>query len=173
MSQAINFEAGTHDVTTDPRELVAAVDAGVRTWNVYPYFEARYGGRGRRFTRSDSAWLVTLASAEIDAARRQIKWLASLLAARGMPSLLFEEHLFHLREALVEAVPERAEVYGRLAELVRSSGPRVCKQSPPSTPWRPRSPTPSRSRTSDRSSWLLSRTSARAMTMPSPACRTG
>lgn len=117
VGQAINFDAGTHDVTTDPRELVAAVDAGVRTWTVYPYYEARYGGRGRRFTRSDSAWLVTLAYAEADVARRQIKWLVGLLAARGMPSLLFEEHLFHLRDALVDAVPERAEIYGRLAQL--------------------------------------------------------
>lgn len=117
VSQAINFDAGTHDVTTDPRELVAAVDAGVMTWSVYPYYEARYGGRGRRFTRSDSAWLVTLAYAEPDVGRRQIKWLVGLLAARGMPSLLFEEHLFHLRDALVDAVPERAEIYGRLAEL--------------------------------------------------------
>ncbi len=110
----LNLSAGGHEVTRDPRELLASIDAGVRTWAQYPYFEARYGDRGRCFTRSDGAWLVTLAYCDMERTVHQIDWLAGLLSHRGMPSLLLEEHLFHLQEALVRAVPERADHYRQL-----------------------------------------------------------
>lgn len=117
MISALNFDAGEHAVTQDPRELVAAVDAGERTWHEYPYYQARYGTRGRRFTSSDSAWLVTLASEPQSAQRARIDWLARLLAVRGMPSVLLEVHLLHLYEALVASVPERAAKYRSLEAL--------------------------------------------------------
>lgn len=57
---SINPEAGRHAVPEDERELQAAVLAGDLCWERFPYFEERYGERGRRFARSDGAWLATL-----------------------------------------------------------------------------------------------------------------
>jgi heme oxygenase len=113
----LNRNAGHHEVTCDPREVLASIDAGVGTWEAYPYFEARYGERGRLFTRSDSAWLVTLADLNKDSAIDQIDWLARLLSHRGMPSLLLEKHLLRLQDTLIRAVPERAHRYRRLCRL--------------------------------------------------------
>ncbi len=118
----LNLSAGQHEVTSDPREVLASIDAGVRTWEAYPYLEARYGEKGRRFTRSDSAWLVTLAYHSDASAIDQIDWLARILSCRGMPSLLLEEHLSHLQEALVFAVPEREYRYRRLGTLAQHLG---------------------------------------------------
>lgn len=115
--RTLNPAAGKHAGSADPREVLAAVDAGSRTWTAFPYFECRYGESGRRFTRSDSAWIVTLATYEASAGERQIDWLARLLADRGMPSVLLEHHLTHLCEALTSAVPERRRRYARLAGL--------------------------------------------------------
>ena len=80
---ALNPEAGRHAITDDPREVRAALRAGVRSWEACPYYERRYGRRGRRFTRSDSAWLVTLAGLPQTTVDRQIGWLARLLAAQA------------------------------------------------------------------------------------------
>jgi hypothetical protein len=44
----------------------------------------------------------------------QSLWLASVLASRGMPSLLLEEHLRFLRQELQAGLPEHA---GRYAQL--------------------------------------------------------
>lgn len=121
---ALNDEAGHYLVTSDPREMLAAIDAGVKTWEEFPYYPSRYGARGRKFTRSDSAWLVTLVEMEPDIATRQLRWIAGLLASRGMPTLLLERHLLALHEALVRAVPERAERYERLRELAEALGRR-------------------------------------------------
>lgn len=118
--QVLNGDAGQHEITWDPREIMAAIDAGVRTWAQYPYYAARYGARGRRFTRSDSAWLVKLADLSESARLDRLDWLGRLLATRGMPSLLLQAHLQHLHEALVEAVPERAARYAGLATASRT-----------------------------------------------------
>lgn len=117
MISAINLDAGEHAVTDDPRELVAAIDAAERTWHEYPYYQVRYGTRGRRFTSSDSAWLVTLVGEPEPSQEARIDWLARLLSARGMPSLLLEVHLLYLHEALVASVPERAAKYRSLEGL--------------------------------------------------------
>ena len=111
LGQTLNPGAGLHSVAEDPRELRAALRAGVRSWERFPYYERRYGRRGRRFTRSDSAWLVTLAAlpqAEVD---RQIRWLGQVLAARGMPRWLLELHLEVLHQELTLALPEASEDY--------------------------------------------------------------
>src|SRR4051812_28593243 len=60
VAAALNPEAGHHAVTTDPRELRAALRAGEQTQRRFGYYEQRYGERGRAFTRSDSAWIVTV-----------------------------------------------------------------------------------------------------------------
>jgi hypothetical protein len=110
-------------VTGDPRELAAAERAGERSWSAWTYYGRRYGDRGRRFTRSDSAWIATLPGWPASVVEGQIRWLGALLAARGMPRLLLEDHLRILHEELVAAVPERAPEYAallRAADSLRS-----------------------------------------------------
>ena len=113
-ASSLNPSAGNHAVTADPRELAACERAGDRSWAAWRYYERRYGERGRQFTRSDSAWLATLPLLPAPAVERQIRWLGALLAARGMPRLLLEDHLRILHEELVAAVPERAPEYAAL-----------------------------------------------------------
>jgi hypothetical protein len=123
VATAVNPEAGTHTVTADPRELAAVERAGERSWSAWPYFARRYGERGRRFTRSDSAWIATLAELPAEAVSTQVRWLAGLLAARGMPRLLLEEHLLVLHQELVAAAPDRGDAYAVLqrgAEMLRA-----------------------------------------------------
>jgi hypothetical protein len=110
----LNPEAGHHHIAIDPRELAAALRAGNRTWRRFPYYELRYGERGRRFTRSDSAWIVTVAKESLDSAERQLRWLGTLLAARGMPRWLLELHLAELHAELVSAAPDNRAAYDRL-----------------------------------------------------------
>jgi hypothetical protein len=113
---SLNPAAGHHAVTADPRELAAAERAGDRSWATWRYYARRYGDRGRQFTRSDSAWLATLPGSPTAAVQRQIRWLGSVLASRGMPRLLLEDHLRLLHHELVTAVPERAAEYGSLLD---------------------------------------------------------
>ncbi len=113
---ALNPEAGRHAIPSDPREVQAALRAGEHSWRRFPYFAWRYGERGRRFTRSDSAWLVTLAEHEQELVDRQVLWLGALLAARGMPRWLLQAHLEALHEELARTVPERAPAYARLLQ---------------------------------------------------------
>jgi hypothetical protein len=115
---ALNPEAGNHAITVDPAELAAALRAGERTWQRFPYYEVRYGERGRRFTGSDSAWIVTTAHLHLSDTRRELRWLGELLAARGMPRWLLELHLAELHSELVAAKPENRTVYDRLLPVV-------------------------------------------------------
>lgn len=111
---SLNPEAGRHPIPSDPREVGAATLAGRVSWDEYPYFELRYGERGRRFTKSDGAWLATLCDLPLPQLYDQIEWLTRVLAARGMPSFLMERHLRNLHHQLLEARPERADRYQRL-----------------------------------------------------------
>ncbi len=113
-ANTLNPEAGSHAITDDPREIRAALRAGVRSWERCPYYEWRYGRRGRRFTRSDSVWLVTLATLPQASVDHQIAWLGRILAARGMPQWLLERHLQVLHDELADAVSARRDDYGRL-----------------------------------------------------------
>lgn len=115
MVQGINPEAGSHVIADDPREIEAAMRAGERSWRQMPYYEWRYGERGRRFTWSDSSWIVTLTRHSEAVATHQIDWLSRLLAARGMPRWLLEQHLQGLHDELVRAIPENRHQYALLA----------------------------------------------------------
>ncbi len=111
---AMNPDAGAHALPTDPRELAAALAAGERSWRRFPYLAARYGERGRQFTSSDSAWVVTLCDYDQTTVDRNVLWLADLIAYRGLPRWILEVHLEYLVEELVQAAPEHAARYDRL-----------------------------------------------------------
>jgi hypothetical protein len=103
------------------REVEAALLAGEDSYRSFPYYMMRYGERGMRFTRSDSAWLVSLCQS--DAIENQVRWLGKLLSARGMPRWLLEQHLFVLASRLESRVPEQAKKYAplrRVADLLRA-----------------------------------------------------
>jgi heme oxygenase len=116
LTRPLNDDAGTHPVPQDLREIQAALRAGEQSYQTWSYYEARYGERGLRFTRSDSAWLVTVARHDRAQALRQVRWLANVLASRGMPQLLMERHLEQLQACLTAFVPERASEYQVLRE---------------------------------------------------------
>jgi hypothetical protein len=115
----LNPEAGDHDVPDDPRELEAAIRAGVISLERCPYYGLRYGERGAAWTRSDSAWLVTLARSPRERANVQVGWLGTLLSARGMPQWLLEQHLLVLADELTAAVPDNAAQYEGLRATAR------------------------------------------------------
>jgi hypothetical protein len=90
----INFEAGDHAMPQDQLEIDLALRAAKVVWEEYPYLQSRYGERGRRFTDSDSCWLVTLARAASEAeVTKALEWLRTVLASRGIPTLILEAHL--------------------------------------------------------------------------------
>jgi len=116
---ALNVDAGNHPVCTDPDELRAALQAGERSWRRFTYYEQRYAERGQRFTRSDSAWLVTLAGQEAALIDDRIRWLGRLLASRGMPRWLLELHLESLHDELTAILPGRAKIYQSLLDAAQ------------------------------------------------------
>jgi heme oxygenase len=124
---SLNPEAGSHRVPTDPREIDAAMRAGAKSLGRIPYLEARYGERGRRFTSSDSAWLVTLSELDEPRAISQVFWLGRVLAARGMPRLILEVHLELLFEELADAVPEKRHQYEQLLRAARALRDARCR----------------------------------------------
>ncbi|MEO6323881.1 MAG: biliverdin-producing heme oxygenase [Thermoanaerobaculia bacterium] len=90
---AVNIEAGDHLVPQDPDEIVLALRAGRTAWEKFPYLEARFGDRGRRFTSSDSCWLVGLHDFPADVVTKNLVWLRTVLASRGLPTIILERHL--------------------------------------------------------------------------------
>jgi len=115
-ADAINPAAGVHPIAADPLVIEAAIVAGDRAWDRWPYCRERYVDRGLAFTRSDSAWLAMLVDLPAPHASRQLDWLANVLAARGMPSLILEDHLILVHDALVEAIPPEAARFALLLD---------------------------------------------------------
>ena len=91
-----NPEAGETPAPSGPVDVAIAEQSARVIWCAFPYFAWRYGERGARFGRSDAGYLLTLVDVPEDFALSQIDWLAKLLAARGMPSILLEYQLEHL-----------------------------------------------------------------------------
>jgi hypothetical protein len=115
IASMLNPEAGSHAVTADPAELAACHAATARIWQEFPYYERRYGERGRRFGISDSGWLATMRALSREAAEAQVLWLAGVLAARGMPRYLMERHLQLMHEELAPLDPDRHAVLAQVA----------------------------------------------------------
>ena len=114
----INPEAGNHPIPDDEREIQAALKASERGWAAFPYYEHRYGKRGKRFSDSDTCWLVTLTRLDQESMQKQIEWLGRVLATRGMPLIMLEYTLNYLHQELVKAVPNKKATYDLLAEAV-------------------------------------------------------
>jgi heme oxygenase len=101
---AVNPEAGIHAMPEDPVLIDVALRAGIRARDKFPYLEQRFGERGRRFTASDSCWLLSLVPQEFNSIKKSIWWLRTVLSSRGIPSVILENHMRELASGL-EAVP--------------------------------------------------------------------
>lgn len=97
---SVNPEAGNHPWPDNPAIIHAALLASEQCWQAYPYLQQRYGERGKRYSDSDSGWLCTLAKLEAGIVKQQVFWLAQVLAARGLPSLILADHLLYIAKAL-------------------------------------------------------------------------
>jgi heme oxygenase len=108
---AINFEAGDHAMPQNPLEIDLALRAAKVAWEKYPYLKHRYGERGRRFTCSDSCWLVTLTRAPGQAAvTKALEWLRTVLASRGIPTVILEFHLQAILQAIGTEFPDQPDM---------------------------------------------------------------
>ena len=124
---SINPEAGRHPVPADAREVQVSIRAGDICWERFPYFEQRYGERGRRFARSDAAWQATLYRYPPAQILQQVCWLGHVLAGRGMPTILLQVQLEILVEELTAAIPERKTDYEKLLPAASALHAARCK----------------------------------------------
>jgi hypothetical protein len=115
---SLNPEAGNHAIPADEREIEAAITAGRLCREEFPYFDARYGDRGKRFTDSDAAWLATLTSLTTPLMISQVAWLGGVLASRGMPRITLERQLFYLHEELIKVDAGKRIEYDKLLDAV-------------------------------------------------------
>jgi heme oxygenase len=114
----INFEAGDHAMPQDPREIGLALRAGRIAWLKFPYLESRFGERGRRFTSSDSCWLVALTHMPVETASKNLEWLRTVLASRGIPTIVLEGHLRAILRAFADEFPECADMPAQFAPFL-------------------------------------------------------
>ena len=111
---SLNPEAGNYPIPINPLEIEAAITAGLKCWNEFPYYEQRYGDRGKRFMSSDLVWLVNLCELSQELANSQAKWLSDYLAHRGMPSFTMEIQLHFMYQELLKSIPENEAKYKKL-----------------------------------------------------------
>ncbi|MEQ1730098.1 MAG: biliverdin-producing heme oxygenase [Vicinamibacterales bacterium] len=109
----VNPEAGDHRMPQHPLEVALALRAGRAAWERFPYLRERFGDRGRRFTSSDSCWLVALAHMPVDTATAQLRWLRGVLASRGIPTVILETHLRAIEGALAAEVEDHIAMCAR------------------------------------------------------------
>lgn len=117
--RVLNLEAGNHPIADDMAEIKAMMRAHQRNIAIFPYWDMRYGMRGRKFSWSDGGWLIALVGEEQEIVNHQVRWLTRLLAVRGMPQWLMEVYLQILAEELSSAVPAKAALYAKLTEAAR------------------------------------------------------
>jgi hypothetical protein len=128
----INPEAGNHAIPSDEREIEAALKASDRAWAEFSYYELRYGQRGKRFSDSDTCWLVTLTRLDQNSLQKQIDWIVRVLATRGMPSIMLEKTLRFLYEELAKAIPNNTSFYNKLlhsAHVLRNTRKEVIPET--------------------------------------------
>lgn len=118
-AESINPYAGSHPISADALEVQAAWAAAEASLREFPYFLERYGERSRLFGASDGGWLATLQDRTSDEVEKEVLWLGTVLASRGMPRLLLERHLELLHAELTGAAPGRAEAYASLLHGAR------------------------------------------------------
>jgi hypothetical protein len=116
LASTINPYAGSHRISSSPREIEAARRATEISMRAMPYYHERYGERGRLFGDSDGAWLATLCRGGAGYMERQILWLGHVLASRGMPRWLLERHMEVLHAQLMDICPEDAACWALLRE---------------------------------------------------------
>lgn len=104
---SVNPEAGSHATPQNPQEIEVALRAASRSFRKFPYLKERYGERGERFTASDSCWLVALIPLELEVIQKSVSWLRTILAKRGLPSLILESHMEDIIQIFQELIPER------------------------------------------------------------------
>ncbi len=90
---AINPEAGRHAIPQTEKEITRALRCARIAWQRFPYLDARYGERGRRFTLSDSCWLVSLYDLDEPFVIKSLFWLRRVLSNRGLPTVILKTHL--------------------------------------------------------------------------------
>ena len=115
---AINFEAGDHAIPQSPAEIALALRVGKSAWEQYPYLDKRYGERGKRFTYSDSCWLVALTRMPVETATKNLEWLRTVLASRGIPTVILERHLRLIQEALALEFRDQVEMQTRFDQFL-------------------------------------------------------
>lgn len=115
-AMTLNPEAGSHSIVQDPDLLAIALKAGRKTWRQFPYLAYRFGERGKRFTDSDSGWIVGLTELPASTMAKQVDWLGRVLASRGIPRYVLERHLQVSWELLSESYPERTGNFSSLRD---------------------------------------------------------
>ncbi|MBV5298688.1 MAG: hypothetical protein JZU64_11320 [Rhodoferax sp.] len=112
-------DVGQHPLPDDAREIAAVLQATRRCYLAHPYFLARYGQRGMAFANSDGGYLASLTGSGQQQVDEQVFWLAGVLAARGMPRWLMEQHLELLCDELCQAVPDQPRRFGKLQQAAQ------------------------------------------------------
>lgn len=115
--RAINAEAGNHALPSNPLEIEIALRAGIYAWERFPYLRARYHERGERFTTSDSCWLITLIPQSYTAIDKSISWLRTVLASRGLPTIILETHLHEILLEYEKRFPSKATLINNLRQV--------------------------------------------------------
>lgn len=106
---AINPEAGQHPIPERETDVARALRCGAAAWRRFPYLAMRYGDRGRRFTSSDSCWLVSLYDLEESLVLANLQWLRTVLASRGLPTIILEDQLRKIDADIADHERERWE----------------------------------------------------------------
>jgi hypothetical protein len=60
----------------------------------------RFGERGRRFTSSDSCWLLAITGLPAESVTKQLAWLRRILCVRGIPTIILCRRLRHIAEMI-------------------------------------------------------------------------
>lgn len=115
---SINVEAGDHPMPQDPVEIDLALRAGKAAWEAYPYLDHRFGERGRRFTASDSCWLVAVTRMPVATATKRLNWLRKVLSSRGIPTIILKAHLEAILAALAERFPDQIDLSERYSPFL-------------------------------------------------------